>query len=127
MFLRNVQTRHVKVKPRFKRKPPRIFLREWREACNYTQEEACDRLDTMCNFSLSVATLSRLENSAIPAQTHQLEALAVVYSTTIAALVSRPPSTETGLRDLIADLSTEDEQAVIGLIQAYQAGKRAAG
>lgn len=81
----------------------------------------------MCNFSLSVATLSRLENSAIPAQTHQLEALAVVYSTTIAALVSRPPSTETGLRDLIADLSTEDEQAVIGLIQAYQAGKRAAG
>jgi len=122
-----VQTRRVKVKPRFKRKPPRIFLREWRTHCQYTQEEACDRLETMCNFDMSVATLSRLENSEIPAQTHQLEALAVVYSTTIAALVSRPPTADTGLRDLIAELSTEDEPAVISLIKAYQAGKRASG
>jgi transcriptional regulator with XRE-family HTH domain len=127
MILRNVQKRRVKVKPRFKRKPPRIYLKEWRDFFGYTQEETCDRLETMCGFAMSVATLSRLESSTIPAQTHQLSALAVVYSTTIAALVSRPPKSDAGIKELIADLSTEDEAAVISLIQAYQAGKRAAG
>lgn len=125
--MRNVQTRRVKVKPRFKRKPPRVFLREWRAKAQYTQEEACDRLSTMCNFDMSVATLSRLENSEIPAQTHQLEVLAVVYSTTPAALISRPPDRDPGLREVLDELTADDEPAVISLIKAYQAGKKAAG
>lgn len=81
----------------------------------------------MCNFSMSVPTLSRLENSDIPAQTHQLEALAEVYETSIANLVSRPPTDVPGLREIVTEISTEDEPAVIALIQAFQAGKRASG
>lgn len=117
----------MKIKPNFKRQPPAIFLKEWRDSKNYTQEEALDRLETICGLKLTLASLSRLENSKTPASTTQLEAFAEVYETSVAALVSRPPGVEEGIRAAAEGLTEEDVKAVVNLIIAYKAGKRAAG
>jgi len=74
----------------------RTYLREWRKFRGLNQKVAVRRLEAFDNpgFARTTASRSRLENGLQPYSQPIMEALAVIYGTSVAMLIDTNPSTD---------------------------------
>lgn len=95
-----------------RKRPPRIFVVEWREARGLTQEQLAGRL------GVSSMTVSRWERGAVDMNTGVLSALADAFDIDMVDLFHHPdqPSADALLKDQTPDIR---EQA-IRVIQALR-------
>lgn len=80
-----------KVKPRFKRRPQKNYIREWRQKRNLTLERLADRVGT------SHASLSRVERGLQDWKESLLRAIAEALDTDMVSLLIRNPSDPEGI------------------------------
>ncbi|MEM1040870.1 MAG: helix-turn-helix transcriptional regulator [Pseudomonadota bacterium] len=91
-------------------KQRRIFLREWREHRNLTQEQLADRIGT------TKASISRIENLARDPQLGFLEAAAEALNCTPSDILSRDPEQPTA-DQLLQSLTEEQKKQVVDFME----------
>lgn len=107
-----------RVRPNFKQKPPRNFVREWRQHRTYTQDDLADRLETMFGLKITTASLSRMETMKQPMETGLLDLIGKVLNTSPLALMSRGPKDAPGLDEIWARIPQENRKQAMRVLTA---------
>lgn len=105
-----------------KRKPRRVFIREWRKYHNLTLQNVVDRLEAMYGLKTTTATLSRTETGLQEYTQHLLEALADALQCEPADLIMRPPQAEQDIRLVWSQLSPENQRKALEIIKLLKTG-----
>jgi transcriptional regulator with XRE-family HTH domain len=108
-----------------KRPPGRVFIKEWREYRETTQEELISQFIDLTRQNLTSATLSRIENSKSPYSQRQLEAFAEILACSPADLVMRNPTSREPDDLLWSKLDREAKETVRPLLESLVARRRA--
>lgn len=92
----------------------RIYLKEWREYRDLSQETLAERVDS------TGATISRLENAKQPYTQALLEALADALTCEPADIIMRPPGSGDELAAVFSDMSPETQVQALAVMRALK-------
>lgn len=92
----------------------RIYLKEWREYRDFSQERLAERVDS------TGATISRLENRKQPYTQALLEALADALSCQPADIIMRPPGSGDELTAVFSQMSPEAQVQALAVLKALK-------
>lgn len=92
-----------------------IFIREWRDHHNLTQERLSDRI------GITQAYLSKLERSLAPYTQELLEAISDALGCDPADLIMRPPDADQDIRLVWSQLSPENRKKALEIIKVLRA------
>ena len=105
--------RTAKPKPFPRFKPP--YIREWRQAKGLSLEFVAH------NVPMDKGNLSKVERGHLPYSQEMLERLAEILGTEAGNLVSRDPTKEGKVLDLVQRLNERDREKVVAYIEGLQA------
>ena len=116
---------------------PGHFFRAWRKESGLTLAQAADRIERASEaradagplarpFSMTHATLSRIERGRLPYGQGLLEVLAEVYRTDRASLIMRDPSEPEGLWSIWEQLQPLERREAVAVIKALRTARAAA-
>lgn len=102
----------------------RIYFRQWRKHRGFTQDEVLNRLAVFEDplIPKTNASLSRIENGKQIYTQRILEALAEIYQCEPGDLLSRDPTKEGQVFDLVSRLNTLNRAKVEAFIRGLEAG-----
>jgi transcriptional regulator with XRE-family HTH domain len=93
------------------------YLAAWRKHAQLTLEEVAQRLEAFDKVPSTAASLSRIEQGHMPYNQRLLEALAVIYGTDPAALISRDPS-DSSIVDIWGSLDARGRRQIEAIAKA---------
>lgn len=93
------------------------YLAAWRKHANLTLEEVAQRLEAFDKVPSTAASLSRIEQGHTPYNQRLLEALAVIYGTEPAALISRDPA-DASIVDIWGSLDARGRRHIEAIAKA---------
>jgi transcriptional regulator with XRE-family HTH domain len=106
--------REPQVTPRFKKGPPRHFIRAWRKHRHLTQEQLASRVE------MSTASISQLENGHQGYSQSTLEALAEALSCQPGDLLMRDPTVGEAAWSLLDSLKPETRRQALAMLRALK-------
>lgn len=101
----------------------RVFIREWRERANLSQDRLVDRVRERIE-TFSKSSLSRVENGRQPYSQPILEAIAWALSCESADLLKPIPRPETDLEKYVRSLNEAEQERALQLLRLALSGRR---